>query len=170
MPAERPHTVRATAPPAGSLLAAYADRGEYTDCFCVSAPGAVTLPGFLEAFYGSPLFRLERWLLARLARSPSSPAELRALAEGRADRFAAWRVEARRSDEILLAAGTTRSWLAVGRDPQRPGDGVTLRFGSALVHRQGRPSGPAWRVLLGLHLVYSRALLGAAVRQLQRRG
>lgn len=167
---ERPNRVIATAPPAGSLLAAYAARGEYTDCFRVSGPGAVSLPRFLEAFYGSPLFRLERWLLARFARAPSSGADLLDLAEGRADRFAVWRVEARRPDEIVLAAGVTRSWLSVSPDAADPGRRVTLHFGSAIVLHRSRPPGRVWRALLGMHLWYSRALLGAAARQLRHPG
>jgi hypothetical protein len=168
--ADHPTPVAATAPLAGSLLAAYAARGEYTDCFQVRWPGPVSLPEFVEAFYGSPLFRLDRWLLAQLARSPSSRSDLHALAEGRADRFALWRVEARRFDEIMLAAGATRSWLGVSPDAQEPRHRVTLRFGSAVVGHRGRPPGRLWRATLGLHLWYSRVLLGAAARQLRHRG
>lgn len=157
----------ATVPPAGSLLAAYAARGEYTDCFRVERHGGVPLSAWIEAFYGSPLFRLERWLLARLAGSPSSGPDLLDLAAGRADRFAVWRVEARRPDEILLAVGATRSWLGVRPVAGGPDGRVALFFGSALVRRDHRPHPGPVRATFGLHRAYSRALLRAAVRQLR---
>ncbi len=93
------------------------------------------------------------------------------LANGEIDTFAAWTVESRDSNQILLTdiRGNTRSWLMV----EPSGDGATLLFGSAVVPREidGTARPPAWifRVLLGFHQLYSRVLLRAAVGGIERR-
>jgi hypothetical protein len=163
-----PTPVAATEPPAGSLLAAYTARGRYTDCFGVEVSGAVSLAEFVAAFYGSPLFRLERWLLARLAGRPTSRADLLNLAEGRADHFAVWRVESRRPGEILLAAGPTRSWLGASAADADEGGRTTLRFGSAIERHRNPPTGALWSATVVMHRLYARALLAAAARRLRR--
>jgi len=112
------------------------------------------------AFYTQPLFRAERAVLAVAAGAGTRDADVAALANGDAQRFAVWEVEARRADEILLADryGATLSWLCVG-----PG---VLRFGSAVVPRRGRALGPMVRASLPPHRLYSRMLLRGAVRRL----
>jgi hypothetical protein len=151
--------------PDASFLGAYTRRGAYTDCYTVTVPGAVTLPEFVFAFYTTRLFKLERWLLAKALRLPSTDAQARELADGTATRFAAWRVEQRAADEILLDAGQTRSWLNV--EPRAGGaPATTLRFGSAVVPaRPGGRLGLAFHALLGFHRLYSRLLLRAACRR-----
>ena len=118
------------------------------------------------------MFRIERALLSALVRRPSSDADVRALASGDRDGFAAWTVEARTADQLLLAdtPGNTRSWLMSRREP-----GTTvLYFGSAVVprpsRRNGAPPRMGWlfRALLGFHALYSRALLAGAIRRLAR--
>ncbi|WP_299280273.1 hypothetical protein [uncultured Tateyamaria sp.] len=150
--------------PDGSLIADYARRvGYYTDCFETPVAAPVSLPDFITAFYTQPLFRAERVVLRLLARAPSSDAEVAALASGRGETFAVWRVEARRDDQILLAerSGRTMSWLQATPD--------ALRFGSVVVPvpgRGGAPTlGPVFQSLMGAHKVYSRALLSGAVRR-----
>lgn len=150
--------------PDGALLAPYQARGDYTDCFEMAVPQVVSLAGFMAAFYTSPLFKIERWLLAHLARFPSSDDEALALARGERTAFAAWRVEARTADQALLAAGRTRSWLMVAPLPH--GQGTRLRFGSAVVQRRSGGMGWPFRALLGFHKLYSRVLLRAAARPL----
>lgn len=152
--------VREVAVPEGSLLAAYAARG-HVDAWAADLPRPVELAALIRAFYDSAAFRPERVLLG-LAGLRGGAADLRALADGSGSRFAAWTLEARRPDEILLAAGRTRSWLAVAPAP----DGCTLRFGSAVVARGDGRLGAAFGALLGFHRVYSRLLLGSAVRRL----
>lgn len=73
-------------------------------------PHAVSLADFMAAFYTTPVFRLERWLLAHLARWPSTDEEAHALALalGQTTRFADWQVEAREGDQALLAAAARR--------------------------------------------------------------
>ncbi len=152
--------------PVGALLARYAGGRGYTDCFLALVPGRVTQAAFVEAFYTTPLFKLERLVLALLVSRPSTDLEARRLAAGGTDRFAAWTVEAREADQILLCdfMGSTRSWLMSASD----GDRTTLYFGSAIVPRRGvsRP-GPGFRVLTPFHRLYARALLRAAVWRLR---
>ncbi len=162
--------VRACTLPACSLLGPYVERGAYTDCYVAELGRPVTHGEFVAAFYTTRLFKVERWLLANFLSRPSTDAEARALAEGSSSRFAAWSVERRAPDQIVLAAGQTRSWLMVAPTPS--GGGATqLYFGSAVV--PGRASGSAsgrmgwqFRALLGFHTLYSRALLAAAARKL----
>ena len=150
--------------PAHALLARHAGGGGYTDGFTTTLARAVTLAAFVEAFYTSWLFRLERAVLARLFACPSTDAEAAELASGKRQRFAAWTVEARGDDQILLRdrRGRTRSWLMVDGAQAGP---TRLYFGSAI--EPVRP-GSSIRALLGLHRFYSRALLRAAARRLER--
>jgi hypothetical protein len=67
-------------------------------------------------------------------------------------------------------SGATRSWF---RAEAGEGGVTTLWFGSAVVPRRRGPGGEArfswvFHALLGFHRWYSRALLAAAARRLQR--
>lgn len=150
--------VRASKLPPGSLLDAYGKRGDYNDCFSVDLGRAVTLAQFIEAFYTTPVFRLERWILAVTVKRPSTDADAKSVAEGAAESFAAWRVETREANQAVFAAGRTRSWFMV--------DGTTLYFGSAIVKNRDGRLGPLFGGALGFHKIYSRVLLGAAARRL----
>lgn len=158
--------------PADALLAAYRERGAYTDCYIATLPQPLTLAAFVDAFYTTPLFKLERLILALAVKRPSSDFDARQLAVGQRDSFAAWRVEARRADQVLLAdmTGRTRSWLMVTPEP---GGGTRLHFGSAVLpvsRGDGAPRmGLAFRALLGFHKLYARALLWSAWRRLMPR-
>ncbi len=152
--------------PPQSFLGAYAARGAYTDCYATTVSGPVALPDLVRAFYTTRLFKLERRLLAVALGLPSTDQEARDLADGRTDRFSAWRVEHRSGSEILLDAGQTRSWLSVAATPGRP-ERTTLLFGSAVVPmRPGGGFGWVFHAFLGLHRLYSRLLLAAAARRL----
>ena len=162
--------VRACALPAHAFLAEYARSGAYTDCYVAHIGRPVTQAEFVEAFYTGALFKLERLLLAWFIAKPSTDAQARALAGGVLEgTFAAWRVE-RQSDRQLLMCdlgGRTRSWLMVDEPGGAGGAGARLYFGSAVVpvldKASGRASlGVAFKALLGLHRVYSRALLRGA--------
>ena len=165
-------SVTAAALPDGALLQRYRDGPAYTDCYAVDVGRPVTLAGFVEAFYTGSVFRIERWLLRWLVSRPSTDQQARDVAECRSDRFAAWDVEDRRQDQLMMRDlhGRTRSWfmIAPGGTP-----GTTrLYFGSAVVARtdaSGVPRlGPAFHALSGFHRVYSRVLLGAARSRLDR--
>ena len=164
--------IEARPPPPESVLQGYRDRGAYTDAYCALLPRAVTLAQYVEAFYTSPLFRLERVILGLAVARPSTDIQARQLARGETDRFAAWTVEDRDRRQLLLCdfRAVTRSWLMV--QPLDGDEGTRLWFGSAVVPTarsvaEGRPRmGLAFRMLLGFHRVYSRLLLAAALRRL----
>jgi len=153
--------------PPDALLRRYVGGRGYTDCFVTTVPGAVSQAAYIEAFYTTPLFKLERLVLALLVARPSTDAGARALAAGEADAFAAWTVEAREADQILLCdfQGATRSWLmSVAESPE---GSTRLYFGSAIVSRRsGAGMSLFFRALLPFHRLYARALLWSAVQRL----
>jgi hypothetical protein len=158
--------------PPDALLSRYRDRG-HTDCYTTDVAATVSLAEYVEAFYTGRVFRIERWLLRWLVSRPSTDAQARGVAAGRIDRFAAWDVEDRRADQLLMCDlhGRTRSWFMVA---PLAGSGATrLYFGSAVVAKRdaaGEPRlGGAHSALLGFHRMYSRVLLGAARSRLLRR-
>lgn len=121
--------------PAGALLARYRANGAFTDCYATSVPHRIAQARYVEAFYTTPLFKVERLLLKWFAGRPSTDAEAERLAAGDIATFAAWRVEARQDDQLLLCdlTGRTRSWLMSTPDPTAPTLTTTLYFGSAVV-------------------------------------
>jgi hypothetical protein len=157
-----------TCPLTGEALTnRYHGSGAYTDCYCVDLPRVISHAEYVEAFYTTALFKLERWLLRIAVSRPSTDAEAHALATGKRDTFAAWTVEARAPDQLLLCdfMGRTRSWLMVA-----PG-GTRLYFGSVVVPERNATTGetamPATHGrLLWFHKLYSRMLLSAAARRL----
>jgi hypothetical protein len=170
--------VRASDVPRDSLLRKYKDGSGFADCYVIEVPGTVSLATYVEAFYTSPLFAVERWLLRTFAASPATNADARLLARGEVARYSAWRVEGRSRSELLLAdvTGRTRSWLMTA--PTAGGHGVAstvLHFGSAVLPRaagpgQSRAMGWPFHALMGFHRVYSRLLLRAACRRLRAGG
>ena len=163
--------VRSTSVPESSLLQRYSDSGAYVDCYATEISTPATHAQFVEAFYTTPLFKLERLLLGLVVSCPSTDAQAKELAQGRRGSFAAWQVESRASNEVLLRAGRTRSWLMVAESPGKP---TRLMFGSAVVParspRAGRSRlGVGFRALLGFHKLYSRALLLSARLRLSSR-
>lgn len=156
-------------PPDGALLDRYRGVGGYTDCFVAVVPDRVTQTAYIEAFYTTALFKLERLVLALLVSRPSTDDEARRLAAGETDRFAAWTVEAREADQILMCdfMGSTRSWLMSVADTAAPRPTTSLYFGSAIVPRRGAGRlGIGFRLMVPLHRLYARALLRSAVRRL----
>lgn len=155
---------RACDVPRDGLLQAYVARG-YTDCFEVMSPLEIDLGAFIDAFYTTWLFRLERAVLSVALRRRIRDADVAALAAG-ADTFAAWRVEGRADHQILLCdmAGHTRSYLAVSH---KQGGVTRLVFGSAVVAADSGQSGGMMKALLPLHRFYSKCLLRLAERKLR---
>lgn len=155
-------SARFVALPDGALLSSYARPGCYVDCLVADLPQRITLAQLITAFYTGPVFRMERWLIGALLGRKAGNPEVMQLVQGRTERFSAWTVEARADDQILLCdfRGATRSWLMVM--PQ--GEGARLHFGSAVLQTEGI----LFRLLLGFHKLYARALLAGALRQLRR--
>ncbi|MEQ1490784.1 MAG: hypothetical protein ABL932_09590 [Terricaulis sp.] len=150
--------------PDGALLRAYVDRGAYTDCFATDVAASVSLAAFVEAFYTSAAFKCERFVLRWVVAKPSSDEDARRLARGESEKFAAWTVEGRAADQLLVCdyLSRTRSWLMV----EPIAGGTRLYFGSAVVP-VGIGSGRArlgfpFNALLPFHKLYAQVLLGAA--------
>lgn len=155
--------------PDASLLRPYTHGGGFADCYAADLPWRVSHADYVEAFYTTPLFKAERLILARLLGKPATDGEARSLARGTGESFAAWHVEARAPDQLLLCdfRGRTRSWLMVAGTPDSAADATRLYFGSAVTPtRSARSPAPTlgltFRLLLGFHALYSRSLLAAA--------
>lgn len=158
--------VAPTALPKASLLQQYAQqRYAYTDCFSIDLAKEITLAQFITAFYTTPLFKAERFVLKNAAKRPSTDRDVASLAAEHSDTFAAWRVEARGENQILLEdmAGRTRSWLMVTPSQHK----TTLYFGSAVTPPgNSNKLGFVFTALLGTHKLYSKSLLKAAAKAL----
>lgn len=156
--------------PLGTLLANYAQQpGGYTDCYVCDVAYSIDPRDFVFAFYTTWLFKVERTILRLVLRRVSSDEQARAMADGSLEHFSAWRVEGRRENEILLCdfRGATRSWLMCSVSASKKPASTTLYFGSAIVpvtdQRSGRARlGWTFRLMLGFHKLYSRALLACA--------
>jgi hypothetical protein len=140
----------------------------YTDCFSLRIDRTITLPDFVFAFYTTPVFRLERFVL-KLVKKPSIDEQARSLSQGLLDSFAAWSVEQRLTDQLLMCdfRGRTRSWFMVADIDDTAGSSTRLYFGSAVVPvgqvRSDRSDiGSGYKLLLGFHKLYSKVLLSAA--------
>ncbi len=156
--------------PQHALLQKYKLSGAFADCYVTEVTALVSQADFVAAFYSTSLFKVERFILKWLAGRPSSDLDARRLAAGTTDAFAAWSVEARTDEQLLLAdfTGRTRSWLMAV--PAGAADGrprTLLYFGSAVTARgnrgrDGQGMGFVFHALMGFHRLYSRLLLGAA--------
>lgn len=164
--------VRRTEIPDQALHRRYLSDGAYVDCYGAVVEQHVALARFVEAFYTTWLFRLERWILTWTVDKPSTDEGARWLANGELDAFAAWTVEARAPDQLLMCdfLQATRSWFMVTHES---GGRTLLYFGSVVTAGTDpatgkRALGRTYRWLLGFHKLYSRALLKAAAARLAR--
>jgi hypothetical protein len=156
--------------PPDSFLCTYAQQGAYTDCLTRDVAGVVSLENYIQAFYSSAAFKPERLILSVLLSMPSTEADVAGLAAGTINRFAAWTVEQRSDDQILLCdyQSRTRSWLMVS--PVNANQ-TKLYFGSAVTEVDQSPGKRAvarliFRSLLWFHKAYARVLIGAAAKRL----
>ncbi len=165
-------SIAASEIPRASFLDSYRQEGAYADCYATDIAKPVSQAQYVEAFYTTGLFKLERLILRIVLSRPSTDEEAKQLALGERDSFAAWRVESRSKDELLLASGRTRSWLMAARASADQGSATRLYFGSAIVPVKNATTGQgslgfAFHSLLGFHRLYSRALLHAARSRLE---
>jgi hypothetical protein len=144
--------------------------GHQGDCFSVTVNRPVSLAEFVREFYSSPVFRVERLLLRLVAGSPSTDAQVRAVAEGVGESLAVWRVGARTETQLLMCDRfeRTRSWFRVF--PLGPGQ-TRLQFGSAVATRRNPETGTpvvrgGFQLLMRFHVLYSQILLNAAKRRI----
>lgn len=167
--------VRPAALPTHSLLTRYVTQGGYTDCFIVDVPGEVSHAQYVEAFYTTWLFKLERVVLKFLVAKPSTDVEARELAAGSREKFAAWSVEARAPEQLLARdfQGKTCSWLMAERKFENSLATTRLYFGTGIVPRAVRNGERgltfSFRALLPFHQFYARSLLRAAASRVVAR-
>src|SRR3546814_949340 len=64
--------IHATRLPNGALLEQYSASGAYTDCYSATLVGHISLADFMGVFYTTPIFKLERWILAKVLQLPST--------------------------------------------------------------------------------------------------
>jgi hypothetical protein len=148
------------------MLNKYLMNGAYADCYLTEIPRPVPFPEFILAFYTTPLFKLERLILKLTVSKPSTDREAGQLADGARERFAAWHVEGRDENELLMCdfLRRTRSWFMV---VPVNGSRTQLYFGSAVSSREDPKTGKlslgfVFQALLGFHQIYSVLLLYSA--------
>jgi hypothetical protein len=170
-------SIHASELPADALLGQYRQAGAFADCYSIDVDRPISQAAYVEAFYTSAVFKVERQLLAWFVARPSTDAEARALAAGQCSTFSAWTVEGQSAQQLLLRDlhGRTRSWLMSAPAEVNGAPGTRLYFGSAVVPVLDRRTGQAtmgfvFRALLGFHKLYSRVLLRAAVARLSATG
>jgi hypothetical protein len=147
--------------PDHALLAKFARQGANADCYVTAVPLEVTHADYVEAFYTSWLFKLERFILTWFTDKPSTDDEARELARGERETFAAWSVDSRAGNQLVMLdfMAYTCSWLMV---ETRPAETV-LYFGTGIMRRT-----LGFKLLLPFHKVYARSLLAAARSRLRR--
>lgn len=160
--------------PCNALLGKYLKDGTYTDCYVTDIASTTTHVQYVIAFYTTLIFKLERLILKLAVSRPSTDAQAGQLATGSLDEFAAWHVEDRCENQLLLCdfKGRTRSWLMVVPIIEGSHVHTRLYFGSAVVPvvnpKTGKSSlGFVYRALLGFHKLYSVVLLYAAKSRLE---
>ncbi len=160
--------------PDAALLNAYRDSGAYTDCYAAEVVGSISHEQFVAAFYTTFVFKLERTILKWAVAKPSTDAQALQLAAGAIDEFAAWSVEQRCADQLLMSdfQSRTKSWLMVAPITIGNVAGTRLYFGSAVVPVTNRKTGkaglgPVFRAMLGFHKIYSIVLLRSAMVRLK---
>lgn len=165
-------TIRTCELPADALLLRYVKDGGYTDCYVTKAPGHVPLGRYVEAFYTTWLFKAERSILS-LAGHSSTDVDAADLGRGASFSFAAWSVEDRDEDQLLMrdVTGRTRSWFKTSRASVNDSMQTFLYFGSGITAVGGYSAGhlsigSVFKSLTGFHKLYSRALLAATMQKI----
>ncbi|MBL8090288.1 MAG: hypothetical protein JNJ43_08165 [Anaerolineales bacterium] len=152
--------------PENTFLKNYLVDGNYVDCYTTTIDKQISFSEFVFAFYTTWLFKTEAFILTYTVRKPSSDLEAKKLANAEIDKFAAWTVEDRNENQILMCdfVGRTRSWFMV----EKAGVKTKLYFGSAVVpKKRGEGLGFIFIILLGFHQIYSILLLWFAKSKLQ---
>lgn len=158
--------------PSNALSATYKTQGAFVDCYYSEVAKDISLDEYIQAFYTTPLFKLERSFLSLATFEGASDHDALSLSLGKSDRYSIWTVEGREANQIMMRdfTGNTRSWLMV----QKASGGKTgtrLYFGSVVVPKGRTESGQAsfgglFHLLGKFHQIYSKALLTAAYKRL----
>jgi len=161
--------------PDNSLLNTYQQSGAYTDCYCIEISHKVTHSQYVNAFYTTSVFKLERSILKWVVCKPSSDSQVVLLANGKTDTFSAWNVEKRCENQLLLCdyQKRTRSWLMIKHLESENGIVTRLYFGSAVVpikniKTNNSSFGFAFHALSWFHKMYSVVLLFSAKSRLMK--
>ncbi len=162
--------IRKTTLPAHAMLSRYADgTASYTDCFAYDYAGPVDLENFLNAFFNSWVFRLERFILKAAARVTISDEDTANFAAARSDRMGLWTAQDRDESQVLtiVGQGPIHSWWMV--EPK--GERTRLYFGSAIRPMTAKDGSqrmnPAAKYGGLPHRIYARILLAVAARKLR---
>lgn len=171
------YSIKACAIPDQALLRKYLQSDHYTDCYRAEIGASVTQAEYISAFYTSRVFKIERLILDWAVSKPSSDTQAGQLADASIDEFAAWHVESRCENQLLLSdfRGRTRSWLMTLPAGSGPDERTILYFGSAVTDAHKPAAGHKlsalfFTALLEFHKIYSRVLLYAACLRLTRHG
>lgn len=163
--------------PHHALLKSYELDRAYTDCYHMDMPCHISFTEYVAAFYSTPLFKVERLLIAVLGRRPSTDRNAQELARGQISTFAVWNVEARAHNQLLMSdyLGQTRSWFMVVPAPDGALDTTRLYFGSAVMPKSKSASGEptfslVFQSLFGFHRLYTKALMRAVHAKLMADG
>mgnify|MGYP000064086267 FL=1 len=158
--------------PSNALSATYKTQGAFVDCYYSEVAKDISLDEYIQAFYTTPLFKLERSLLSLATFKRASDHDALALSLGKSDRYSIWTVEGREANQILMRdfTGNTRSWLMVQKASDSEA-GTRLYFGSVVVPKEKTESGQAsfgglFHLLGKFHQIYSKALLTSAYKRL----
>jgi len=163
--------IQKSALPEAALLQKYHGKaGHYTDCYYSELPKDIELEDYVRCFYQGRLFGIERFILKVVVKKPSDQAQLDNMLAETSDRFAAWTVESRTGDQLLMCdyQKRTRSWFMtepLGNETTR------LYFGSAVVpvdylDKVEKVAPFIFHALMPFHKLYSRLLLSSAARRL----
>jgi len=157
-----------------SLVAPYSENG-YADSYSAEISGRISLEDFVFGFYTTTLFKLERFILTWTVQKPSNDKQAKELTEGKTNKFAAWTVENRRENELLMCdmLGRTRSWFMVNQTGTNENPKTQLYFGTGIsptIKGKAEKSsfGVFFKALLPFHQMYSVLLLYSAKMKLAR--
>jgi hypothetical protein len=162
--------------PTDALLNIYKTNGSHTDCYSTEIRLDISFEQFVYAFYSTPLFKLERFILKWIVDRPSSDKDIEKLLNSSSNVFAAWTIEQRTDNQLLLCdfQQRTRSWFNVSSMNNNNTVTTRLYFGSAVVPKKTQTSkstktnlGVLFTALLGFHKLYSILLLFSAKKRLQ---
>lgn len=158
--------------PKSALSASYQGQGAFVDCYYLDIDQDISLDKYIQAFYTTPVFKLERSLLSLATFKRTNDDDALELSLGKSDRYSIWTVEGRETNQILMRdfTGNTRSWLMVEKASDNEMK-TRLYFGSVVVPKGKTENGQAsfgglFHLLGKFHQVYSKALLSAAYKKL----
>jgi len=160
--------------PDDSFLHDYQKNNNFTDCYKVLIHRNVSGLEFVEAFYTSWLFRLERLIIAIFVLRPSTDKQLLKFLRFQRPTFSAWTIERSSAEQWLMCdyQGKTRSWFMV--KPFQNESITELYFGTAILANAKDKFGNSrltlfFRLLLLFHRHYAIWLLNAAKRRLEKK-